>query len=91
MISKDILQTRSPDFYLGYKTGYEAAQPKWISVVEREPELGVEVLTCDVYNRIRVAYRTSENLYYREDVDGCFAYFSASYWMPLPEPPKEDV
>ena len=38
MISEDILRTRSPDFYLGYKTGYEAAQPKWISVEERLPE-----------------------------------------------------
>ena len=75
----------------GYKAGYEAAQPKWISVKECEPELGVEVLTCDGYNNIHVAYRTSENLYYRENVIGYLAYFSASYWMPLPSAPKEET
>lgn len=73
------------------QNAYESAQPKWISVVEREPELGVEVLTCDGYNNIHVAYRTSENLYYRDGVDGYLAYFSASYWMPLPSAPKEEA
>lgn len=37
-------QLKSPDFYEGYKIGFESAQPKWISVEERLPDDLEEVL-----------------------------------------------
>lgn len=65
-------------------------KPRWIPVTERLPETDDEVV---------VAFKNSEDgeWWYRIDnfVDGAFCYNTAfnrniEYWMPLPEPPKEE-
>ena len=89
----------------------EAAQPKWISVEERPPEL-----PCICYDGLNppreldAMYRLSieeRELYYSYDVFNLMNILSDEtdisepidigsmthilFWMPLPEPPKEDA
>lgn len=89
----------------------EAAQPKWISVDERPPEL-----PCICYDGLNppreldAMYRLSieeRELYYSYDVFNLMDILSDEtdisepidigsmthilFWMPLPEPPKEDA
>ena len=77
-----------------FLAGYAAAQPKWISVKERLPEIGEWVLINgpEVCQRIEppsaswkaeYAWNTDhETFYYPEDI---------THWMPLPAPPKEEA
>ena len=68
----------------------QAAQPKWISVEERLPDEPGEVLAC-VYGRICIAWYSNR---YFETPSGMVFYAcenAVTHWMPLPEPPKEDV
>jgi hypothetical protein len=67
-------------------------QPRWISVEERLPEVGVTVLTLDKHGHIcdRYMYRcsdgtalfTAKHLVSSKDV---------THWMPLPEAPEVEV
>ena len=69
----------------GYEKGYEAGKPKWISVSKRLPteedanEEGVVLvhnIGCPMYEAM--------------DWDQVEMFSSTiSYWMTLPEPPKE--
>ena len=71
-------------------TQLEAAQPKWISVEERLPDEPGEVLAC-VYGRICIAWYSNRCF---ETPSGMVFYAcenAVTHWMPLPEPPKEDV
>jgi hypothetical protein len=81
-----------------YQKGYQDASPKWISVEDRLPENGKDVLCWYEY------YRYGEyNAMYRTQgigfcVNGHWGGEAASghrakvlYWMPLPEPPKEEA
>lgn len=66
------------------------AQPKWISVEEQLPEEPGEVLAC-VYGRVCIAWYSNR---YFETPSGMV--FSAdenavTHWMPLPEPPKDNL
>ena len=51
---------------------------KWISVKDRLPDVGVEVLVYSEIDGICVDY-------YDGDV---FGYFDITHWMPMPKPPK---
>lgn len=62
--------------------------PHWIPVTERLPDQGESVL---VYrrgdNRVQPKMRIDVCPYLG---DGIFCLLGVAYWMPLPEPPKED-
>ena len=51
---------------------------EWISVKDRLPDVGVEVLVYSEIDGICVDY-------YDGDV---FGYFDITHWMPMPKPPK---
>lgn len=87
---------------LAYIQRLEAAQPKWISVEERLPEDDVEVLVYiaskkeNVDSVIAITHYTHSM--YGYNIEGwcspwqyCFWDREVTYWMPLPEPPKEDA
>ncbi len=75
--------------YSGFLAGYQAAKDQWISVKDRLPEDGQDVLAC-VNGQVLISY-----------VHGMKGFSSEwglaengetiwpSHWMPLPEPPKE--
>ncbi len=58
---------------------------RWIPVLDRVPELGVDVLVLQRSGQCEVAWR--------HVVDGNWMSYAAlgeiTHWMPLPEPPKE--
>ena len=69
---------------------------EWISVKDRLPEKGTEVLAFDHYGRPLIA-KLVENYYFSDGVswyDRLGYYLGMSiitHWMPLPEPPKEET
>jgi hypothetical protein len=79
----------------GFLAGYNAAAPKWISVKERLPEDGIEVLFYSSKTQMNccfVGYRAQENEYLDPEGNGLILREIEKYythWMPLPEPPKE--
>lgn len=61
--------------------------PKWISVKDRLPIPYHKVLVVDrVTGQVTTARMNDFNSFVFEDGRG----HGASYWMPLPTPPKED-
>lgn len=60
---------------------------RWISVLEKVPELGVDVLVLQRTGHCEVAWK---DIY-----DGNWSSFAAlgeiTHWMPLPAPPKKEV
>lgn len=57
---------------------------EWISVEDRLPDVGIDVLVC-YRNECDVA-RYSDT--YRCFFTGMYACENVTHWMPLPEPPK---
>ncbi len=79
--------------YEGFLAGYKAAQPKWISVKERRPELGLHVLTYGIYTKdLIVAWLDDcdEFLGMYDWVNEHQSLDQVTHWMPLPEPLKEE-
>lgn len=73
-----------------YINELEARAPRWISVKERLPEKGVEVLTRDRYGNIRnrsLYVFSNETKVFRPD--GLFPGKHITHWMPMPEAPEE--
>ena len=60
----------------------------WISVKERLPEPGDEVLVTDKYGNTTVA-EFAHRKFWPDSLNINPA--SITHWMPLPEPPKEGV
>lgn len=79
------------DDALAYIQKLESQVPKWISVKERLPGDGVDVIIhtdfrggyvgCGYYRIVRDAWFTSQGILLASNV---------LHWMPLPEPPKEE-
>lgn len=68
----------------------EAAQPKWISVEERLPDVGEKVLVCGAKNGMQVgAFRgisfPGENRKWNWKKN---TILEVTHWMPLPTTPK---
>ena len=63
--------------------------PKWISVKDKLPERYKRVLVAFKNGMVTISMRTFEQ--YTGVFDFLFEsnYGPATYWMPLPEPPKE--
>lgn len=57
---------------------------KWISVYDKLPPVGKEVLVCTVAGRLAVDYRYSNFVEPTE-----FCDYSVAFWQPLPARPKE--
>ena len=68
----------------GYKQGKADAEPNWIPVTERLPEVGKTVLFCDYDRDIYVGHRAIEHWWSVDD-----KVKNVTAWMPLPEPFKE--
>lgn len=64
------------------------AEPRWISVRERLPEINTRVLAITPEGYMEVDYKYSGTSVYC----GLAEFYSldnVTHWMPLPEPPKE--
>lgn len=59
---------------------------EWISVKDRLPTVGDEVLACFKGQFSWVMFTAVSTHHHGLVADG---YASATHWMPLPEPPKE--
>ena len=73
-----------------YEKGYADAcriMTGWIPISERLPEVGIDVLICDMEGTIYLSHRSSYGSYFDEwghKIKGIRA------WMPLPEPYKAE-
>jgi hypothetical protein len=75
---------------LAYIQQLEAQIPKWISMEENPPEEDVGVLVC-VDGCVCMSHIVCKDMVTGENVwvyTGLGA--DSEYWMPLPEPPKEE-
>jgi hypothetical protein len=68
-----------------FLAGYEAAKPQWISVEERLPRPGQEVLIVD--DQIMRVQAVSSYGKWHPYVNGSSC--KPTHWMPLPELPKD--
>ena len=59
----------------------------WIQISERPPQVGIDVLICDIEGDIFLTHRTTFGNYFAEI--GC-EIKNVKAWMPLPEPYKEE-
>lgn len=60
----------------------------WISVKDRMPDDGVEVLVYDTYCRTLMGWYDKGDDCFRSEYINCLD--EVTRWMPLPEEPKED-
>ncbi len=71
----------------GYADGEKDASPKWTPVTEQLPECDERVLVVDrVTGEVTTAYLNLFDSFVFRDGRG----HGVTYWMPLPEPPKEE-
>ncbi|OOF50706.1 hypothetical protein BKK52_00735 [Rodentibacter trehalosifermentans] len=64
----------------------------WISVIDRLPEEGVDVIVYSDYAKaVFVAWLSCEDNTCFTDENGDYGLIDEiTHWQPLPEPPKED-
>lgn len=76
---------------LAYIQQLEAKEPRWISVKERLPRTDEQVLLITNQG----AYRIGKYSYTGREMAVWFrcgkSVVTCGYWMPLPEPPKEEL
>lgn len=68
------------------------AKQEWTSIYDRLPEIGKEVLVCNVsdYRVGTFSLQCDEDGFYWSDGVGWWIEFEdVTHWMPLPELPKE--
>jgi hypothetical protein len=65
---------------------FHEAEQEWVSVKDRLPDVGCDVLfMCENKSYGVGAYSDT----YRDFFSGQFPVKGVTHWMPLPEPPKE--
>jgi hypothetical protein len=62
-------------------------QTSWIPVSEKPPQVGIDVLICDIEGDIFLTHRAAFGSYFAED--GC-EIKNVKAWMPLPKPYKPE-
>ena len=60
----------------------------WISVEDRLPDIGVEVIVCDNYRDVYTDYRRKDNKDWNEPRKYIIDIYY-THWMPFPKPPKK--
>lgn len=73
----------------GFIKGFEAAQPKWISVEDRLPKGGSMVIAHMAYFYEVLQWDAKTELWFSAHSIHAKPY--VTHWMPLPEPPNEDA
>lgn len=74
-----------------YIAGYEASEPKWISVDESMPEYYDSVLAMNADGFFGVVWRANDDKtydVYTISTTNCMLT-EITHWMPLPSPPKQ--
>ena len=60
---------------------------QWISVADRLPEVGQRVLVCSLYDLQNIGWHLGDG---RWQIKTAYPD-TPTHWMPLPEPPEEEV
>lgn len=63
---------------------------KWISIKDCFPKDYENVLTCSDHGNIHIFHYSKTQKYPFNINPKLSDYYPVAYWMPLPEPPKED-
>ena len=84
------LQYDLDQYYKGYADGKADAAQKWIPVSERLPEKRETVLVCDARENYMNAWEYLGRDEWLWD-SSIWRTEAITHWMPLPEPPKEDI
>lgn len=66
---------------------------RWISVEDELPDALQNVIVCTDINTITIAWINGEGWTFADTGGGhteSWSFDDVKYWMPLPEPPKED-
>jgi hypothetical protein len=75
-----------------YITGYQAAQPQWISVKDRLPEMNDLCLVSTQFERVRIAQYRWESWLFDDGFSAVQQLLNyVTHWMPLPKPPKDEA
>lgn len=63
----------------------------WINVKEEIPKIGERVLMCGAKGGIYIGKRTIESKDDKAQADSNGRWRIFAYWMPLPEPPEDEL
>ena len=78
---------RLRSFQYGYRAGYQAAAPQWISVKDRLPDSTPIVLAMCI-DGYELAYYGNYGKGQWTNTLGT-EHLNVTHWMPLPKPPEE--
>jgi len=73
------------DLELAFEAGYEAAEPKWISIDEEFPKEGNQYLFYSGGLTI-ILFHQERGLFFYGENRWCSPI---THWLPLPNPPKQ--
>lgn len=74
-----------------YNKGYQDGKPKWTPVSERLPDERCFVLVFTIFRTVGEALFDGHGQFYWSNTDEYEEPLFVTHWMPLPEPPKEDL
>lgn len=70
----------------------ESLRPAWIPVTERLPEENdVYIVSAFDGHGRRTTFAQWQNRFKRWYLTGARSYWKVTHWMPLPEPPKDEL